>query len=182
MDKPLKYFTLPSILLIVSLLFVVITLVAPQGVLNNVQDANAQLDADAVCTQQYGQRCATVCLCTLNSSANYQSAEVVCGDYCTTGSWTNQTCGGGSCSPTEMYQTRSTNPSGCGYSTRCVADATCGGGETPYCGDGSVNQSSEQCDLGSGNGPFPATCSATCRINPPPSGGSYCGDGILDSS
>jgi len=254
MDKPRKYFTLPSILLIVSLLFVVITLVAPQGVLNNVQDANAQLDADAVCTQQYGQRCATVyvstcrvltcrqgippedqpncdkptcspstrttkcgdCLyeqstgegsppgtptpqcvaswnwaqcqansgglCTLNSSANYQSAEVVCGDYCTTGSWTNQTCGGGSCSPTEMYQTRSTNPSGCAYSTRCVADATCGGGETPYCGDGSVNQSSEQCDLGSGNGPFPATCSATCRINPPPSGGSYCGDGILDSS
>ena len=119
--------------------------------------------------------------CTLYNDANYRASTIVCGDVCTTGAWTNQTCGGGSCSPTEMYQTRTTNPSACTSGTRCVADPTCGG-VAPYCGDGSANQSSEQCDLGAGNGPFPSTCSATCQINSPPSGGSYCGDGNLDSS
>jgi cysteine-rich repeat protein len=45
----------------------------------------------------------------------------------------------------------------------------------PFCGDGVVNQPTEQCDDGnnvSGDG-----CSATCQIEPPPS---RCGDGIFN--
>jgi len=47
----------------------------------------------------------------------------------------------------------------------------------PYCGDGAVNQESEQCDGGTSNGACPATCSNTCQSNQCSSGGGGGGGG-----
>jgi hypothetical protein len=46
-----------------------------------------------------------------------------------------------------------------------VCDASCQ--IVPFCGNG-VAEGSEQCDLGAGNGPFPATCSTSCTTNAAP--------------
>jgi cysteine-rich repeat protein len=49
----------------------------------------------------------------------------------------------------------------------------------PYCGDGVVNQDSEQCDDGALNGTAGDSCSADCKIIPPPPP-PCCGDGHVD--
>jgi cysteine-rich repeat protein len=53
-----------------------------------------------------------------------------------------------------------------------------GGSTQPVCGDGSVNQTSEQCDDGntaSGDG-----CSSTCKIEQSPQ--AFCGDGVKNQT
>ena len=44
---------------------------------------------------------------------------------CTCSNWSTGTCGGGSCSDMERYQTRSCTPSGCDSTSRCNYDSSC---------------------------------------------------------
>lgn len=39
--------------------------------------------------------------------------------------WVNTTCGAGTCTATQMQQTRTCTPSGCAATTQCVSDTTC---------------------------------------------------------
>lgn len=52
-------------------------------------------------------------------------------------------------------------------------DANCKLEPTSQCGDGTLQQATEQCDTGNANGAGPSTCRTNCLLP-------YCGDGILD--
>jgi hypothetical protein len=65
-----------------------------------------------------------------------QTAAECGAQACTCSSWENQACGGGTCSDSEMYQTRSCSPSGCTSESRCMPDPVCSA--TPK--DGDLNQ------------------------------------------
>ena len=47
------------------------------------------------------------------------------GTSCTCSSWTDVSCGAGSCSSTQMREERTCNPSGCNTEYRCVSDSSC---------------------------------------------------------
>src|SRR3989344_2545955 len=53
-----------------------------------------------------------------------KSFNVISGT-CTTGQWQNQGCGEGSCTSSQMYQTRTVNPNGCAVTDQCVSDPSC---------------------------------------------------------
>jgi uncharacterized repeat protein (TIGR02543 family) len=78
----------------------------------------------------------------------------------TSSSWSTSTATSGSAtvSPTSTT-TYTLNVSGSGGSGTCSAVVN-----VQYCGDGTAN-GSEACDLGSGNGACPATCSSSCAVN-----------------
>ena len=52
---------------------------------------------------------------------------------CSCTSWVDGACGGGSCAGNERRQTRDCTPDGCSSESRCVSDASCGGGPVPSC-------------------------------------------------
>lgn len=58
---------------------------------------------------------------------------------------------------------------GDGCSANCTIEATCG--------DGIVNQDSEQCDSGENNGSCPSSCNEDCQANQCGGPEPYCGDG-----
>lgn len=58
---------------------------------------------------------------------------------CTCGSWSEGSCGAGSCSSSQRQSTRSCNPSACAAETKCVYDESCeeeeSGGELTECSE-----------------------------------------------
>ena len=65
---------------------------------------------------------------------------------------------GQSCEPT---------PGACGANGSCLNfRCVCRGGSTPVCGDGILDKTKEECDLGTLNGPNTA-CSTSCTLNQP---------------
>jgi len=68
------------------------------------------------------------CECSGSCEGQYSScigvADPTC-VLCSCGSWSNQGCGASTCSDTQMYQTRTCDPSGCDSTTRCIADSSC---------------------------------------------------------
>ena len=54
-------------------------------------------------------------------------------ECCTCGSWSNDVCGGGSCSSEQMHQVRTCSPAGCDVESRCVDD-TCTSWTDQSCG------------------------------------------------
>jgi hypothetical protein len=83
----------------------------------------------------------------------------VCNLTCTCGSWTDNVCGGGSCTSTQMQQIRTCDPSSCETETQCVSDASC---EPPTCTPGE-----EVCDGEDNNCDGEIDEGGVC---PPPSG------------
>jgi hypothetical protein len=93
-----------------------------------------------------------------------------CRDYCEPDGSYDGTCDY-SCTTSDNYCDHDCNS---GTPNICQA-ASCPG--CGMCGDGTVD-SGEQCDLGSGNGACPRTCSASCTLN---SCGT-CGNGVIEAS
>jgi len=82
---------------------------------------------------------------------------------CACGSWQNKSCGGGSCSANELYQTRTCTPSGCAKEERCTTPPSedCNNNIDDDC-DGAIDcddadcASNQACTLPSGKLPvFP---------------------------
>jgi len=94
------------------------------------------------CGSNCGQLCSSrgcaACACNGDSRSNSynwssigqtydcHSPACYCGTpKCSCTSWSTGTCGGGSCSDMERYQTRSCTPSGCDSTSRCNYDSSC---------------------------------------------------------
>ncbi len=123
-----------------------------------------------------GTCCATWNETTANCPQDCPSAPIC---SCTT--WANDACGAGSCLTTEMHQTRTCSPAGCGGVDRCLGNPNppCPGGvgvcncswQNLSCGGGgcAANQMAQQWTC------TPANCqppSIQCLANPnPPCGG-----------
>jgi len=78
--------------------------------------------------QDEGEPCATNVMCEIYECDIQQKHCVrTCREKveCSCGSWTDQGCGTGRCSPSEMYQTRSCSPSGCKSESRCKTSSKC---------------------------------------------------------
>jgi hypothetical protein len=107
-------------------------LTIPLGELCNEFGAKCQNITE--CTGYYTRECAVQLdgLCrALECNPAVTCSETAPNCYwsasCSCASWTNGSCGGGSCSATQRQQTRTCTPSGCDSQTRCVSDVTCGG-------------------------------------------------------
>jgi len=74
-----------------------------------------------------------------------------CGCNCS--SWVDQGCGGNSCLATEMYQTRTCNPSGCESEERCILHSSCQ--SEP------ININISGCDCPEGGGDFTIIATAS---------------------
>src|SRR3989338_3102462 len=106
-----------------------------------------------------------------NLNINRRSVIINFQQQCTTGQWQNQGCGEGSCTSSQMYQTRTVNPNGCAVTDQCVSDPSCT--TSPVCGN-NIREGTEQCDgsdlasqtcqsLGFSSGTL--SCSASCTFN-----------------
>jgi hypothetical protein len=56
---------------------------------------------------------------------NETKVEFTVSTSCSCSDWVDQGCGSGACSASEMYQTRSCSPSGCGTQSRCIESLIC---------------------------------------------------------
>jgi hypothetical protein len=111
-------------------------------------------------TLMYQTRTVNPAGCTYTTRcAEDASCEPTAAPGCTVGSWTNQNCGGGTCSSDLMYQTRTVDPPGCDTSSRCAASSSCSPTDSPTCNATAVmTPSSKILDVG-GSAAFTLTVS-----------------------
>ncbi|KAH8172538.1 hypothetical protein LIA77_06793 [Sarocladium implicatum] len=125
--------------------------------------------------------CSSACQCNYGTRGGFCAPKPVCGDGFVNG---NDECDDGDLNGSEG--------SVCSESCQCVyglasgdpEDKTCNG--PPSCGDGRVNEASEQCDDGEDNGTDSSLCdvSCTCKFGLADDGAScgaepVCGDGVV---
>ena len=77
--------------------------------------------ADATCTKQWSDGSGS-CGTKTDTNACY---KITSSPSCSCGTWTNGSCGGGSCAYNQRQQTRDCNPDGCDTESQCVADSSC---------------------------------------------------------
>lgn len=122
-------------------------------------------DASSSCASHRSYRCDSGHVYWFNSCGIREGIEENCGSNgctgdscnlpsgCSCSGWSNGNCGSGGCSTTERQQTRNCNPSGCGHTSRCVPDSSCGQpGQTNFVVDSGITSADLVDYYTSGNG------------------------------